>query len=94
MTESGSGIGLAQILVSTRLNSAIASVTPVSDQPAVALMTKLHRELRGQSRPGSALSAARQHVGGSLGAPSSAGFVCFGPAANTRPGTTERSKTN
>jgi tetratricopeptide (TPR) repeat protein len=78
MAETSSGIGLARVLTTTGVNSAIASVTPVGDQSAVSLMTELHVRLADRTDPSSALSSARRAVGGSSGVLSSAGFVCYG----------------
>jgi CHAT domain-containing protein len=78
MVETASGTGLAQILVNSGANAAIASVTPVSDRPTASLMAELHLALSRQETPASALAAARAAVSGPLNVTSAAGFVCFG----------------
>jgi CHAT domain-containing protein len=73
-----SGIGLSRLLTGAGATSVVASVSPVSDEGSVQLMIALHGELVRRTNPASALTTARQTVGGPLRSPSSAGFACFG----------------
>lgn len=73
-----SGIGLSRLLIGAGATAVVASVSPVSDAGSVGLMVALHGELVGSASPASALTTARQAVGGPLASPSSAGFACFG----------------
>jgi hypothetical protein len=78
MTETGSGIGIAQVLVQTGVRSVIASVSPVSDESAVSLTSDLHRRLARQIRPATALRQSRNTMGGPFEYPTGAGLICFG----------------
>ena len=73
-----SGIGLSRLLTGAGATAVVASVSPVSDAGSVELMIALHRELLRGANPASALTTARQAVGGLLRSPSCAGFTCFG----------------
>ncbi|HWG73368.1 MAG TPA: CHAT domain-containing tetratricopeptide repeat protein [Acidimicrobiales bacterium] len=77
-TAASSGIGLSRVLTSTGIATAIASVSPVADVSSASIMGQLHRRLAHGAPPARALNEARRAVGGLLGCPSSAGFVCFG----------------
>ena len=73
-----SGIGLSRLLTRAGATAVVASVSPVSDAGSVELMIALHGKLVRGGNPASALTTARQAVGGPLRSPSSAGFACFG----------------
>jgi tetratricopeptide (TPR) repeat protein len=77
-TGASSGIGLSQLLTTTGVATTIASVSPVTDISSAPLMSQLHRQLAVGVRPSRALKTAQAVVGGPLGCPSAAGFVCFG----------------
>ncbi|HET6964222.1 MAG TPA: CHAT domain-containing protein [Acidimicrobiales bacterium] len=78
MGETGSGLGLAQVLTQTGVASAIASVSPIPDRSAAELTTRLHSELAAGASPAAALCRSRLAVGGAHRFPTSAGLVCFG----------------
>jgi tetratricopeptide (TPR) repeat protein len=78
MSDATSGVSLSRLLSSAGVAATIASVSPVSDAPAVDLMAGLYRGLARGARPAEALNEARRSVGGPIGSPSAAGFVCFG----------------
>jgi len=78
MSDATSGLSLSRLLSNAGVATTIASVSPVSDAPAVNLMAALYRHLARGDRPAKALTAARKAVGGLLGSPSSTGFVCLG----------------
>ncbi len=73
-----SGLGLSRRLTGAGATGVIASVSPVPDAGAVALMSRLHHELVRGTSPAMALAAARKWLGGPFASPASAGFVCFG----------------
>lgn len=78
MSDTSSGIGLAQVLTQTGVAGAIASVSPIPDRSAAALTPELHRHLAGGAAPAAALNLSRAAAGGPLRFPSAAGLVCFG----------------
>ena len=72
----GALLGIASSLIQLGVSSVIAPLTPVSDERSVALMTRLHQEIRAGARPAEALATAAM-VDGELDA-TAAAFVAFG----------------
>ena len=64
-------VGLAATLLSRGTSTVIASVVPVPDERAFAVMLSLHRRLRRSVPPARALAAAQAEHGES-------GFLCLG----------------
>jgi hypothetical protein len=72
----GALLGMASSLIQLGVSSVIAPLTPVSDERSVALMTRLHLELRAGARPAEALARAAM-IDGDLDA-TAAAFVAIG----------------
>jgi tetratricopeptide (TPR) repeat protein len=79
MAETADGIGLSRLVTEhSGATTALASVSPLADRSAGALMVDLHRRLAAGVGPARALAASRRSLGGAALYPSAAGFVCFG----------------
>jgi hypothetical protein len=72
----GALLGMSSSLIQLGVSSVIAPLTPVSDERSVALMTRLHLELRAGARPAEALARAAM-IDGDLDA-TAAAFVAIG----------------
>jgi tetratricopeptide (TPR) repeat protein len=59
----GALLGMSSALIQLGVSSVIAPLTPVSDERSVALMTRLHQELRAGARPAAALARAATVAG-------------------------------